>query len=74
MASSPTTYTGSLCIRSSSTPAGRPNTANGISSIAVSSPISVGEACSSTAAVSGNASSVICPPKEEIRIDIHSRR
>ena len=56
--SSPAMYTGSLRTRSSHTPAGNENSANGTTSIAVRMPICVGVACSSTAAVSGNASSV----------------
>ena len=72
--SSPTTYTGSLRTRSSHTPVGSENSTNGTISIAVRRPICVGEACSSTAAVSGSASSVTWPPNEEIRIEVHRRR
>jgi hypothetical protein len=43
-------------------------------SIAVKNPICVGEACISTAAVSGMANSVTWPPKEEISIDVQSLR
>jgi len=72
--SSPTTYTGNLRIRSSHTPAGSEKKTNGTISAAVSIPICVGAACSSTAALNGSASSVTCPPKDDIRIDVHSRR
>ena len=37
-------------------------------------PSASGVACSSTAAVSGSASIVTCPPSELIRIDVHRRR
>ena len=37
-------------------------------------PICVGEACSSTAADSGSASSVTWPPNEEMRMEVHKRR
>ena len=69
--SSPTTYTGNLRTRSSHTPVGSENSTNGTISAAVSTPICVGEACSSTAADSGSASSVTWPPNEEMRIEIH---
>jgi hypothetical protein len=72
--SSPTIYTGSLRNRSSHTPTGSENSTNGSSSMAVSAPIWVGDACSSTAAVNGSASIVTWPPKEEISIEIHKRR
>ena len=55
---SPTTYTGSLRTRSSQTPEGRLKIRNGLSSMAVSSPICVGVAFSSTAAVSGSTCSL----------------
>jgi hypothetical protein len=55
-ADSPTTYTGSLRTRSSHTPEGRLSSRKGSSSMAVSRPICVGVALSSTAAVSGSAS------------------
>jgi hypothetical protein len=71
---SPATYTGSLRTRSSSTPPGSENSTKGTISIAVSRPICVGLACSSTAAVSGSASIVTCPPSELMRIDVHRRR
>src|SRR3984957_11417137 len=71
---SPTTYTGNLRTRSSHTPVGNEKKMNGAVSIAVRKPICVGEARSSTAAVSGNASSVTCPPNEEMKIEVHSRR
>ncbi len=71
---SPTMYTGSLRTRSSHTPTGSENRANGTSSAAVRMPICVGEACSSTAADSGSASRVTCPPKDEMRIEVHNRR
>jgi hypothetical protein len=72
--SSPMMYTGNFRTRSSHTPVGSENNTNGMTSIAVNWPICVGAACISTAAVSGSASRVTCPPKEEIRIDVHSRR
>ena len=72
--SSPTTYTGSLRTRSSQTPVGSENSANGMISAAVRYPIWVGEACSSTAADSGSASKVTWPPKDEMRIEVQSRR
>jgi hypothetical protein len=62
-----------LRTRSSHTPAGSDSSRKGDSSIAVSVPICVGVAFSSTAAVSGSASSITCPPKELVRIDSHSR-
>ena len=71
---SPATYTGSLRTRSSHTPDGSENSTKGAISIALSRPICVGVACSSTAAVSGSASIVTWPPKELIRIELHSRR
>ena len=71
---SPTMYTGSLRTRSSHTPEGSENSTKGTISIAVSRPICVGEACSSSAAVSGSASRVTWPPKELIRIELHKRR
>jgi hypothetical protein len=55
---SPTTYTGSLRTRSNQTPTGSENMMKGAISMAVSKPICVGDACSNTAAASGNASSV----------------
>ena len=58
MSASPVRYTGSLRTRSNQTPEGRERTTNGVSSAAVSRPISVGEACKSTAAVSGSASNM----------------
>ena len=67
-------YTGSLRTRSSHTPAGSENSTKGTISIAVSTPICVGVACSSTAAVSGSASIVTWPPKELMRIEVHRRR
>src|SRR5258706_10871444 len=71
---SPTTYTGSLRTRTSHTPEGSENKTKGTISIAVSRPIWVGDACNRTAAVSGRASIVTCPPNELIRIDVHSLR
>ena len=71
---SPTTYTGSLRTRSSHTPEGRLNSRKGSSSIAVSSPICVGVACSSTAAVSGSASIITWLPKLAVRMEANSRR
>ncbi len=72
--SSPTTYTGSFLTRSSTTPVGSENKAKGTISIAVRRPICVGAACMSTAAVSGMASKVTCPPNEEIRMEVQSLR
>jgi hypothetical protein len=63
-----------LRTRSSQTPEGSESSTKGRISIAVSRPICVGVACSSTAAVSGSASIVIWPPKELIRIEVHRRR
>jgi len=63
-----------LRTRSSQTPAGSDSSTKGSNSIAVSQPIWVGVAFSSTAAVSGMASMVTCPPRELIRMDVHSRR
>ena len=74
MLSSPAMYTGSLRTRSSHTPPGSENSTNGTISTAVNKPICAGEAFSSTAAVSGRASKVICPPKELHSTDNHSRR
>ena len=71
---SPATYTGSLRTRSSQTPLGSENSTKGATSMAVSRPICIGVACSSTAAVSGSASSVTWPPKLLIRIEVQSRR
>ena len=71
---SPTMYTGNFRTRSSHTPVGNENSAKGTISAAVSWPICVGEACSSTAADSGSASSVTWPPKEEMRMEVHKRR
>ena len=71
---SPQMYTGSLRTRSSQTPAGNENSTNGTTSIAVSTPICVGVACSSTAAVSGSASIVTCAPNELMKIDVQRRR
>ena len=72
--SSPMMYTGSFRTRSSQTPVGRENSTKGMTSIAVKRPICVGAACINTAAVRGNASRVTCPPKDEIRIEVHRRR
>ena len=47
---------------------------NGINAVAVSSPICVGVACSSTAAVSGSASIDTCAPKLLMTMDSQSRR
>jgi hypothetical protein len=74
IAISPMMYTGNFRTRSSHTPVGKENSANGTSSAAVSEPICVGEACSSTAADSGSASSVTWPPKDEMRMEVHKRR
>src|SRR5574337_1124364 len=63
-----------LRTRSSQTPLGSENSTNGRISIVVSHPIWVGDACSSTAPVSGKASSVIWPPNELITIDVKRRR
>ena len=71
---SPTMYTGNFRTRSSHTPVGNENKAKGTISAAVSWPICVGEACKSTAADSGKASSVTWPPKEEMRMEVHRRR
>ena len=71
---SPTTYTGSLRTRSSQTPEGRLKIRNGLSSMAVSSPICVGVAFSSTAAVSGSASIITWLPKLLVRMLPHKRR
>jgi hypothetical protein len=74
VSNSPTTYTGSFLTRSSQTPLGRENSTNGTISIAVSTPICVADAFSSTAAVSGNASSDTWLPKELISVELHRRR
>ena len=74
MLSSPTTYTGSFFTRSSQTPVGSENSTKGAISIAVSRPICVGLACSSTAAVRGSASIVTWPPSELMTIDVQRRR
>jgi hypothetical protein len=42
--------------------------------MAVSRPICVGVACSSTAAVSGSASIITWLPKELVRMELHRRR
>jgi len=42
--------------------------------MAVSKPICVGPACSSTAAVSGSANIVTWPPNELMTIDVQRRR
>ena len=65
---------GSLRTRSSSTPACSDTSANGSVSSATSTPICIGVACSSTAAVSGSARLVICAPNAVIVIDVHRRR
>jgi hypothetical protein len=66
--------TGSLRMRSSQTPVGSDSNTNGSVSIIVSMPIWLALALSMTAAVSGNASMVICAPNELISIDVHKRR
>ena len=71
---SPPMTTGSLRTRSSHTPAGSENNANGSTSAAVSRPICIGDACSSNAAVSGNANKVTWPPSELISTDSQRRR
>ena len=71
---SPATYTGSLRTRSSHTPEGSEKSMKGMSAMAVISPICVGVACKSTAAVKGTASIETCAPNELIRIEVHSRR
>ena len=71
---SPAMYTGSLRTRSSHTPDGSENSTKGSSSMVVSAPICVGVACSSTAAVSGSASIMICAPNELVSTEVHRRR
>src|SRR5258708_4051175 len=71
---SPKIYTGSFLTRSNTTPVGNENSAKGMISIAVKSPICVGAACMSTAAVNGMASRVTWPPNEEISIEVQSLR
>ena len=63
---------GSLRTRSISTPACRLTSANGSVSSATSTPICHGVACSSTAAVSGNARFVICAPNDVIVSEVQS--
>ncbi len=58
--------------RSISTPACRLTSANGSVSSATSTPICIGVACSSTAAVSGSARFVICAPNDVIVSEPHS--
>ena len=65
---------GSLRTRSSSTPACSETSANGSVSSATRTPICIGVACSSTAAVSGSARLVICAPNDVIVSDVHSCR
>src|SRR3989454_9795100 len=67
------TMIGSLGKRSTSTPANRPKSANGIAASAVRTPISGGVASSSRAPVSGRARKVICPPKWVMVSEPHSR-
>ena len=67
------TMIGSFGSRSTSTPANRPNSANGADSSAVSTPISNAVASSSSAAVSGRARNVTCPPKCVMVSEVHSR-
>ena len=73
-ADSPTTYTGNLRTRSSHTPAGNESNTNGANSNAIKNPICVGEALSTVAAVSGNASMVICAPKWVMTTEAKMRR
>ncbi len=71
---SPAMYSGSLRIRSMSTPPGKDNKTKGAISMAVSSPICVGVASSKKTAVRGSASMVIWPPKLLNKMENHIRR
>ena len=62
----------SLRIRSINTPACRLTSANGKVSSATSTPICIGVADSSTAAVSGSARFVTCAPNDVTVIDVHT--
>src|SRR5487761_2487317 len=65
---------GSFGSRSTITPANSPNSVNGSASSATSTPISNGEACRTSAAVSGSASVVIWEPKCVIVSEPHNLR
>src|ERR1022692_1221989 len=61
-------------MRSTHTPAGRDSTRYGSSATAPSSPISAGEACRYTTAVSGSATVVTLDPSVEIELPTKSLR